>query len=492
MKNKSLYDVLTESVLENKKRSFVFHKGFNSTYLDFLKRTRARIDGLNRWGVMSGSLCGVISLWSIDLLELYFAFSAIGVTYIPIGINCNIKQLLDDVIPDYLFLAKGSSMQQIEDLLKEENYSYFAEDEKWILFKSCMLCDQIKSVVPDRVVLVRTSGSTGLPKFVLLKDSNLLFNAEAVVKRMGFSANDTFLGSPAPFSMFGIAEPLMTILSGAKLILTEKYSPQLTFSLIEREKVTIHNGSWGTFLLELAECRFSKSNFTSLRSGIIGGAVINEQIICSVREEMGLNLSNCYGMTEASGAISMRKPFDRNSVNTVGFPLDDVSVRVSDKYGNTQSIGLPGEIECKSPSLPGVYLSKRQRIKLLVNGWFQTGDYGLFLQNGCLKVLGRKGDSILRFGKRVWLSQIEESVTSCPSVAYAVAVKTKNYPEKVYAFVIRKPDNTMSAKRMLEYCKAEIDHSLCPDKIIILEKFPLTESGKVDKNILMKIISFGL
>jgi long-chain acyl-CoA synthetase len=237
------------------------------------------------------------------------------------------------------------------------------------------------------------------------------------------------------------------------------------------------------FLAELEHPEFKRFNMSSLRTGIMAGALCPEALMRRVIEEMHLpELTIVYGLTETSPAVCMN-PLDLPEYNgSIGLPIPSTDVSVQDDNGKILEMGEVGELCVRGPQvMKGYWQRPEETIKVLgEDGWLHTGDIAKIDEKGYVYIVDRKKDMILVSGFNVYPNEIEDVVAQHPGVleVACIGVPDKNSGEAVKLFVVRKDPN-LTAEQLLEYCKHELTAYKKPKFIEFRDELPKTNVGKI-------------
>jgi fatty-acyl-CoA synthase len=358
---------------------------------------------------------------------------------------------------------------------------------------------------PEDVVNIQyTSGTTGFPKGAMLTHRNLLMNAYYVGLRQCFSERDR-LCIPVPFyHCFGcVMGTLMCVLNGAAMVIpAEAFDPLATLQAIETERCTGIYGVPTMFLAQLHHPRFGEFNLRSLRTGIMAGSPCPIEVMRAVIERMGAReITICYGLTEASPVITQTEPEDDldHRVGTVGTVLPGLEVRLV-KPGTHEDVstGEPGELCVRGHGVMRGYYSKPAETAAILpsDGWLHTGDLALRTPDGYYRITGRIKDMIIRGGENIAPREIEEFLYTHPQVAdvQVVGLPDEQFGEAVCAWIRPKPGSTLTEEDIGCFCRGRIAHFKIPRYVVLVDEYPTTVTGKVQKFKLreMGIERFGL
>lgn len=338
----------------------------------------------------------------------------------------------------------------------------------------------------DVAVLLYTSGSTGLPKGVMLTYNNLQSNVDSAIIHAQLQRRHTFLGVIPLFHSFGItAMMLAPIQLGAILIYLARFSPVATVNAIREHKASLIFGTPSMFGA-IARLKDAKpEDFASIYAMITGAEPLPAALRQAFQSRFGVTLYEGYGMTETSPVISLNVP---QSIlpGSVGKPIPGAQIRIADENGQALPVGQVGEIWVKGPMVMKGYhnLPEETRATLTADGYLKTGDLGQMDSNGFLFVTGRKKEMIIIAGEKAYPREIEETLLRHPGVAEA-AVMGKKDPsrgEVIVAFVSPREGQALAADQLRDFCRDQgLAQWKCPREVIVLPELPKSPTGKIVK-----------
>jgi fatty-acyl-CoA synthase len=343
----------------------------------------------------------------------------------------------------------------------------------------------------DPVEMLYTSGTTGEPKGCLLSHGNMYYKCRVYVDLHHWTHADRYL-VPVPYfhifgSMGGVAA---NCLAGSTQVLMDVFDAGEAMRLIEAERVTIFSGVPTMFITVLGHPAFGKFDLSTLRTGSIGAAPVPVEIMRKILDReagLGMDALVVYGLTEATGGTHWTRPGDaiEKRVATVGLRTPEIEDRIVDPVtGRSLPPGEEGEVCIKGPTLMlGYYKKPEATTDKIRDGWLHTGDMGIQDADGYLRITGRVTDMIIVGGFNTYPAEIENFYLRHPGIldVSIVGVPDPIMGEVVMAFVIPKPGVALGAEDVIAFARDKIANFKVPRYVEIVDQFPLTGSGKVQK-----------
>ena len=345
--------------------------------------------------------------------------------------------------------------------------------------------------VDDVINMQYTSGTTGFPKGVMLSSRNIVNNGEALGRGLGYTSEDRLCLCVPLFHCFGcVIGVLGAYTHGASLCPLEWFDPGRVLTTIERERCTALYGVPTMFLAELEHPEFARFDLTSLRTGVMAGALCPEPVMRRVMSDMHLpEITIVYGLTEASPGITMT-PRDApvaDRSQTVGVVLPGLEVKIVDAAsGATRAMGERGELCARGYNVMKGYYNNPEATRAAIDrdGWLRTGDEASIDARGLVRITGRIKDLIIRGGENISPKEIEDCLREHPAVAdaYVYGLPDAFFGEIVAASVrLRESTALPGVEELTLWCGERLARFKIPKHVRFVTDFPMTASGKIQK-----------
>jgi long-chain acyl-CoA synthetase len=392
-------------------------------------------------------------------------------------------------------LKLGATPAPLNPLVKEEELAAFQAD-----LRPKLSTDRIATTnggswrtveeVDAPSLILYTSGSTGRPKGAVFSHDALAFaNRSWAQPVMALTPDDIVLVAVPLAHSLGLNGGLLApLLTGATVVILERFAPEAVFTAIKNHHVTVLPAVATIFRRLLNSPSFSQVDFSSLRVAVAGAAPCPWELAVEWREKSATRIVRGYGMTELFRPLSFRADDPNDIPHAVGKAVPDVEIRNVMEDG-ASSDGI-GEIWIKSPAMMEGYLDAPEETReVMADGWFKTGDLATVSADGYVQIVGRKRERILRGGYSVFPQEIEAVLVSHPAVAEAavIGVTDADLGEEVAAFVSLKRMEKLTREELLGYCKEHLARYKYPRKIYILAELPKGPTGKILKSALVEI-----
>lgn len=342
--------------------------------------------------------------------------------------------------------------------------------------------------------LIYSSGTTGLPKGVMLSHKNVLFTGAAAANIRSLTPDDrAYCVLPLSHIVALSIILLGTLMSGAGVYLSPRFDPMSARVALERDRITILLGvpaMFGQFLRYARLKKLDSVKFPALRIISCSGAPLEPSIKSAVENLFGLPLHHGYGITECGPNVSQTRVESPRSDTSVGSALSGVEIKVVGSNGQPVNDGV-GEIRVRGPNImKGYYRAPEETAAAIdAEGWFNTRDLGR-MQDGNLFLVGRAKDLIIRSGFNVYPAELEGVLNSHPGVAQSAVIgRTLKGDEEIIAFIQPAPEASISTRELQEFAAKRLAPYKWPSRIVLLSTMPVTAMGKIIKGELAKLIT---
>lgn len=342
----------------------------------------------------------------------------------------------------------------------------------------------------DVINMQYTSGTTGFPKGVMLTHYNIINNGKSIGDCMKFSTADRLL-IPVPFfHCFGLVLAILaSVTHGTTMVPLEYFQPGKVLDAINREKCTAMHGVPTMFIAVLEHPDFAKTDFSTMRTGIMAGSPCPVKVMQDVVNKMNMNeITIVFGQTESSPGCTQSRvddPLDVR-VGTVGSALPGVECRIVDPETNQPlPDGQAGEFVARGYNIMKGYYKMPEATAAAIDedGWLHTGDLSIRDSNGNYKITGRIKDMIIRGGENIYPKEIEDFLYTHPEVkdVQVVGVPDETYGEVIMAAIIRKEGSAASEDDIKAFVRSHMAKHKTPQYVCFVDSFPMTGSGKIQK-----------
>ena len=536
--NKTIGQVIQEAALHYPENPALIQPEFKlrQNYRDFYASCRETAKGLMAMGVKRGDK---ISVWTTNIPQwVYLQFSLGMIGGILVTVNTNyqsheLEYILKQSDSTTLFLIDSyrdtSFYNTVRNIIPEvdgckpghlvcaklplmKNIVYIGEKVSTPgMFKFTDMINMGKSITDqeledrmnslddqDVINMQYTSGTTGFPKGVMLTHHNIVNNARMVGDVMGMTDTDSLLIQVPLFHCFGcVMSTLNCVYHASAMVLLEFFDPAKALQTIDAQRCTAVNGVPTMFVAMLNHPDFDHYDMSSLRTGIMAGALCPEETMNQVRTKMHCSeVVIAFGQTESSPVMTMTRRDDpvKLRVASVGRLLPDIEGKIIDpETGNDSPVNVQGEIVTRSACVMSGYYKMPEATTEAIDkeSWLHTGDLGEVDQNGYFKVTGRIKDMIIRGGENIYPRELENFLYKHPKVmnVQVIGISDKKYGEQVLAAIQLKDGQKATPEEFSEFCKGKIARHKIPKYWEFVDTYPMTASGKIQKYKVKEIFS---
>ena len=346
----------------------------------------------------------------------------------------------------------------------------------------------------DTFLMMYTSGTTGFPKGVM-HGHNPIRTITDAANRMAMSPRDVILMYLPLFHCFGLYEgPLMSWVTGARIVLTTLFDAGETLRLLESERATVMNGFDAHFYDLCHHPDVDRTDRSSLRTILLAVGMASSEPVARLAQEKFCPTLSAWGMTEVGvGATRtfLDAPVDDRCVES-GHPLPGYDFKVIDPdTGAALPPSTPGELCVRGYAVMQGYYKRPDATADAIDaaGWFHTGDVCTIRADGSIRFLGRYKDQIKVGGENVDPTEVEALLLEHPAVSKAqvIGVPDPRLSEVACACVVVEPGRTVTDADLAAFCRGKMASFKIPKHLMIVDDYPMTSSGKVQKYLLRQL-----
>jgi fatty-acyl-CoA synthase len=346
------------------------------------------------------------------------------------------------------------------------------------------------------LLLVYTSGTTGVPKGAVHTQAALLDNARASAWAHEFVEGDKVLSTLPMFHVGGLCiQTLPALLAGTQVVLHPRFDPTAWLDEMNTSRPTLSLLVPATMRAVFEHPRWAETSLACLR-GIMTGSSTVPVAYLETLHARGVPVGQVYGTTETGPvSIVLRLPEAMARVGESGWPHPEAQVKLIDADGKEVGPGETGEVCIRAANLMrGYWRADGEPNTGLQDGWFHSGDLGQRAEDGCITIVGRSKDMIISGGENIYPAEIENQLVTLPGVAEiaVVGVADARWGEVPVAVLVRSPDaagQALSAEAVLAHLQSRIARFKLPRRVVFMGSLPKSALGKVQKPGLLALLT---
>ena len=470
--------------------------GTDLTYGEFEAATGRAAGALSGLGVKAGDRVAAQVDKSVGALGLYLASIRCGAVFLPLNTAytpAEVEYFVGDAEPT-VFVCRPESEEALRPFAEAAGTRLLTMDAggqagSWprVVRSRPWNFEPVTRGGDDVAAILYTSGTTGRAKGAMLSHRNLASNALTLSRYWQFSAEDVLLHALPIFHTHGLFVAVNTVMvAGASMIFLPRFDAAELVALMSRATVLMGVPTFYTRLLD--EPGLDAEAAGHMRLFVSGSAPLLAETHREFRARTGHAILERYGMTETS--MNTSNPYEgERRAGTVGLPLPDVEVRVTDpESGVPMEQGGVGMLEVRGPNVFQGYwrMPKKTRAEFREDGFFITGDMGYIDDRGYVVIVGRGRDLIISGGYNVYPKEVEMEIDALPGVkeSAVIGVPHPDFGEGVVAVVVTEPDAGLDEAGVITRIRARLARYKQPRRVVFLDALPRNTMGKVQKNLL--------
>ena len=473
------------------------------TYGEFSDRIARLTDALAARGVTAGQRVAYLGNNHPSLLEVFFATANLGAIFVPLNTRL--------AGPELEFMLENSAAKtfvfqsELRDLARAGSWATgvrrlimvggTAEHEiegyeDVVASGGASAAVDRPVTLDDSALILYTSGTTGHPKGAVLTHGNLTWNTFNVVVDYGVSPGERVLLISPMFHVASLTNGALTVLlQGGTVVLHEKFDPGHVLETIERERISMLAGVPTTYQMIQEHEAWATTDISSLQRLSCGGSAVPERTM-EAYAERGLGFSMGYGMTETSpSATALPAHMAKHKVGSSGIAHFFTDVKVVDASGSELPPGEIGEIWISGPNVIREYWRRPEATsEAIIDGWLRSGDLGYFDEDGYLFVTDRLKDMIISGGENIYSAEVEAVIMEFSEIlgAALIGIPDEKWGEVPLAIVQLRDEERLDPDTIVAHLTGRLAKYKVPKRIVFVDEFPRTASGKIRKADLRK------
>jgi fatty-acyl-CoA synthase len=470
--------------------------GRTFTYREFDQRVDRLAAGMrHRFKVARGDRVAILAHNSTDHFELQFACARLGAVFAPLNWRLTFPELrfiVSDCEPVVLFYDPDFA-DTARDLAAACGVRHLCGRDPADSGYERLIAEASGSIVPealthdDTATILYTSGTTGHPKGAIITHGMRFWQTINLTGPCRLTADSTCLTVLPLFHVGGLdvyANPLFHF--GGKVLVERSYDPALTLQLFTdtTANVTHFIGAPTHFQFMSQLPRFADAKFNPNLLAYVAAAPVPLPLLRQWQAQ-GLDLIQCYGMTETCGVITMMEPSDAiHRAGSAGKPCLHVAIRLARTDGTDAETDEIGEIWVQTPSVtPGYWKRPDATAATFTDGWLRTGDAAIRDKDGFYTIVDRWKDMYISGGENVYPAEVEDVLYQLPAIAEVavIGVPDERWGEVGRAIIALKPGERLTELEIFAHCEANLAHYKHPRSIRFVETLPHNATGKVHK-----------
>jgi long-chain acyl-CoA synthetase len=465
------------------------YRGGDVAYDDFVDQVSRLGSYLKAQGIGANDRIMIVAHNKPEWMVTLFAALGEGVTVIPVnpGLTApEIAYMIEHAGPRLIVVDR-----EIEAVLPDCDVATLTIDPAGGAWKDAIArrpssSDILARAGSDPALMFYTSGTTGRPKGAILSHGAEVFTAKMVAGHYRLGPKDiTLIPNSLSFIYPLVINCLAAIYAGATVVLQERFHPELCLRGIEQERATIFMGVPTMFGMMLDWAQQQAVDASSLRFCISAGQNLSWNVATRFRERFGISVFDLWGQTEGTPITGFDPAREtEGKPESCGRALPGCAVRVIDEAGTDLPPDSIGEVLLRGPSVfIGYDKNPLATAETLRDGWVHTGDLGKLDADGCLYIVGRKRDMVIRGGANIYPVEIEEAIYAHPAVAECAVIGVPDalYGETLKAVVVVGGSLKLSENELIEHCRSRLAAYKVPAKVLFVDKLPKGPTGKILK-----------
>ena len=495
LRDYTIYDFIQRNAQLYPDQEAVVFKEIRLSHREFKEGCDRLAAGLTKAGILKGDRLGIVSYNCDEFMVLYGAAARIGAILLPVNWRFQpeeVEFVLNDCTPKIVFAGPDfrPMISKVAPKVKsiERCYTIGGGEVPGGFYPFEGLKSEERSKVDIDIpadsgfVIVHTAAVDGRPRGALLSQGNIVFANLLMIRQYTMSQNDCHIGILPLFHIAGLAMAMAVMHAGGKNVIVERFDPELTLRLIEKEKGTMFFNFAPILKMILDKYDEGSYDISSLRC--VSGLDHPDTMHRFIKTAPQAMYFTGFGQTEVMGVAG--GPFEEKP-GSAGRPSPLARVALFDDYDHEVPVGTPGEICVRSP---GVFLGywgrEEDNAYTFRNGWHHTGDIGRFDSEGYLWYVKRKAQKelIKPGGENVYPAEVEKAILDQGDVAEVsvIGVPDVQWGEAIKAVCVLKAGRSLDPQSLIDFVASKIARYKKPKFVVFVDSLPKTKEGEIDRD----------
>lgn len=457
------------------------------SFLELHNRVTSLARKLASFKIEDGDTIAFLLENGVHTVEIIHALEYLRCTIVPLNTRLTASELqyqIEDSNANILFYDEAFRNKAL-DAVKDRNVHAIAYDHLINTTESeADIHTEIQFEQPHTIMY--TSGTTGLPKGVVLTYGNHWWSAIGSSLNLGLHDNDKWLCAVPMFHMSGLSIVIRSVIYGIPIVIHRQFHPEKANEAIINDGVTIVSVV-SAMLSKVLQTQIDAYP-TTFRCMLLGGGPAPLPLLEKCKEK-NIPVYQTYGMTEtASQIVTLSSEYMLTKIGSAGKPLFHSQLKI-EKDGQPVPANEVGEIVVKGPTVTSGYLNREDdTAKTIKNGWLYTGDLGYLDEDGFLFVVDRRSDLIISGGENVYPAEIEATLLAHPNVidAGVTGISDETWGHVPVGFVVTK--SYVGEQQLLDFCQVRLARYKLPKRIYFVNELPRNGANKLLRRELIKLI----
>ncbi len=499
----NLANYMERSASRFPERIAVRHEGASVTYGELNTRCNQLAAGLMKRGFSAGDRCALMLPNSIHTITAYNAIAKLGGVVIPINFlyrKHELTHIFSDAKPK-AFIGTAPYLDEIRPVLETSPDTTIhlaleapADSQFLDLQSACADATDFPTHAADdheTLNILYTSGTTGVPKGVMLTHGNLASEARILAEmREKLDPGTVVIGVLPLYHIYGITSVLnVSMYLGLTIELFTQFEPEKVIAVAEKEDQTILFAVPTMYNRLIQIAAETQPQNPSLKFCVSGGASLPVEFLHRFESLFHTKIYEGYGLTEAP--VCVENPYGGlTKPGSIGLPIPEFNAKIIDPAGAELKPGEKGELLIKGPGVMKGYLNRpEETAETLRDGWLYTGDIAQTDEDGYIYIVDRKKDLVIRGGYNVYPREIEEIIYQIHEIleVAVIGVPHDDFGEEVAAIVVLKDGARMKPQTIQNFVKERVAPYKYPRIVqIIRDPLPKSGTGKILKKEIRK------